>query len=161
MYSFAYASLAVAASIPLHKVQQPLLPNHQAGGLKSHNIHVMLAFIESGGNMQKLAEIPLNTRIVAGTLLCRWSWSFQLCARLGQAPCLSVDCSSSKSSPRATDTAARPQYTKPSKRYQNRYGSHSRRPFDITRTPGQNHVQNHAKDGCQRERGNERRRGAR
>ncbi|KAJ6274003.1 hypothetical protein PSV08DRAFT_218639 [Bipolaris maydis] len=79
--SFAYASLAVGASIPQHEVQQPLLPDHQAGALKSNNIHVMLAFIESGGNMQKLAEIPLNTRIVAGT--------FQPCARLGQAPCLS------------------------------------------------------------------------
>lgn len=67
--SFAYASLAVGASIPQHEVQQPLLPDHQAGALKSNNIHVMLAFIESGGNMQKLAEIPLNTRIVAGTLL--------------------------------------------------------------------------------------------
>ncbi|ENI01447.1 hypothetical protein COCC4DRAFT_204291 [Bipolaris maydis ATCC 48331] len=66
--SFAYASLAVGASIPQHEVQQPLLPDHQAGALKSNNIHVMLAFIESGGNMQKLAEIPLNTRIVAAAV---------------------------------------------------------------------------------------------
>jgi hypothetical protein len=70
LYDLSLCWTILALNIPQHAVQQPLLLSDQhSNQAQSRAVNVTLGFIERGVNIERHFEIPLRSRISAGTLL--------------------------------------------------------------------------------------------